>query len=308
MRPIEPHAGNVGSVNRFGRAWNANRAFNDGRRALDEGRLDEASAAFRRYLETDDDDPVAWFNLGLVYKFQRNWAESMRCNRRAAELDPDSAEAHWNMGVAATALRDWESARWAWHGLKFDIDDGPGPPSMPSGPAPVRLNATDDGGGEVVWGDRIDPCRMRLGSVPLPDSGHRWGDVVLHDVVPRGERIAFGRTFSVFDELERMEPSEQPTLQSTVTTPTEADIEELGVLVTEAGFGAEDWTGSLRWMCAKCSLSSPHDHDATKGEHPIWLVERTFGLAGSADAIAPLMSQWAEGGAGRAFTPPVEVG
>jgi hypothetical protein len=61
-------------------------------------------------------------------------------------------------------------------------------------------------------------------------------------------------------------------------------------------------------MCAKCSLSSPHDHDAAKGEHPIWLVERTFGLAGSADAIAPVMSQWAEGGAGRAFTPPVEVG
>ncbi len=264
------------------RAWSANRVFNDGRRALDEGRLDEASEAFRRYLETDDDYSAAWFNLGLVYKFQRNWTESMRCNRRAAELDPSSAEAHWNMGVAATALRDWDAARWAWRGLKFDIDDGPGSPSMPSGPAPVRLNATEDGGG--------------------------GGDIVLHDVVPRGERTAFGRTLSVFDELEGMEPSEQPTLQSTVTTPTEADMEELGVLVTEAGFGAEDWTGSLRWMCAKCSLSSPHDHDATKGEHPIWLVERTFGLAGTSDAIAPLMSQWAERGAGRAFTPPVEVG
>ena len=109
----------------------------------------------------------------------------------------------------------------------------------------------------MVWGWRIDVCRMRLHSVPLPESGHRWDDIVLHDVVPRGERTFGGRTYSVFDELERMEPSPHPTHQVQAICPTERDSEELTELFYEAGLGAEDWSAKVQMICADVQSRQP---------------------------------------------------
>ena len=285
------------------------RIFAQGQRALDDRDLEAAVELFERYVATDDANPSAWFNLGLAYKLRRDWPNSVRCNRRSAELAPTSKEAHWNLGVAATALRDWATARAAWGGIGLETPPGSGPPEFTTlGPAPIRLNPTEDGGGEVVWGARVDPCRARIESVPLPDSGHRFGDVVLHDVVPNGQRQVGERSYSVFDELIRMEPSDWPTFESQVTVPTDEDGAALNDLFAESDVGAEDWTGSLQMICAQCSVSNVHQHASPDDGTAIRMVVRRYGFGGDPREITAVLERWAGAGEGRAFEPISEIG
>ena len=284
------------------------RLFAQGQRALDDRDLDAAIEHFERYVSADDGNPSAWFNLGLAYKLNADWSNSVRANRRAAALDQAGEEAHWNLGVAATALRDWASAREAWRDLGLDPPPGDGPPEFANlGITPVRLNATGDGT-EVVWGTRVDPCRARIESVPLPESGHRWGDVILHDVVPNGRRTIGERTWSVFDELIRMDPSASATFESNLTVPTDEDGAELQERFAALDAGAEDWTGSIEMLCAQCSVSDVHRHASPDDPTPIRMVVRRYGFGGDREVIASALEGWSRAGAGRAFEPLRQIG
>ena len=276
--------------------FRANSARKRGAEALQAGRFDDAVDAFTRAIEHTPESSAMWFNLGLAHKFRRDWPASLEANLRAAELDATNQEAIWNAGVAATAVRDEERAAWAWDTLGFEHGEKPGLPGKNYATTPVRLNPEPDGDGEVVWGWRIDPCRIRIHNVPFPESGHRWDDVVLHDVVPRGERQFNGETYPVFDELLRMEPSPYESVQVEVVCPSESDSEALATLFYENGLGAEDWTAKVQWLCATCSLGSPHGHEQSNGElTPL----RSFGLAGPTARVRELLAEWQAGAAGR---------
>jgi hypothetical protein len=232
----------------------------------------------------------AWFNMGLVYKRRRQWDKAMDCNRRAAALGAGEGDpAWWNVGIAATAMRRWDAARDSWRQFGVQVPDGTGELRMDLGPAPVRLDP--DGRSEVVWGLRIDPARVVVANIPTPESGHRWGDIVLHDGAPNGERRAWGRAYGVFDELERWQPSPVPTLEAQVTVAGEEGAQALSDLFGQAGYAAQDWTGAIRLICRQCSEGRPpesHDHLA-----PPFAAERRFGLAAPLDVAARLLGEWA---------------
>ena len=92
---------------------------------------------------------------------------------------------------------------------------------MELGPVPIRL--AERGGGEVVWSKRIDPARAVLANVPLPTSGHRCGDVVLHDGAANGYRLLRGKEVPVFDALACL----QPSIFSTFIAEVQADATAL---------------------------------------------------------------------------------
>ena len=107
-----------------------------------------------------------------------------------------------------------------------------------------------------MWGRRLDPARIEVLSIPLPSSGRRWGEVVLHDGVPHGERTtAAGHAYPVFDEIELWAPSPVPTWVVLLEAATEADRDALEQLAADAGFAAEDWSSSVRLLCRACSES-----------------------------------------------------
>src|SRR5262245_40829719 len=150
------------------------------------GRLKEAVALYQRAAVVDPSWSVPLYNLGLLFKNERQWKESLEYNRLATSVDPGNKAAWWNLGIAATALGRWQQARAAWRGFGLDVPDGDGPVDFPCGFGPIRLDAKE--GGEVVWAYRLDPARASLASIPFPESGHRWRDVVLNDGAPRGYR------------------------------------------------------------------------------------------------------------------------
>src|ERR1700704_3259825 len=181
----------------------------------EEGRLDEAIAKYEAAIEAAPEWAAPWFNLGLLYKRRRHWEVSLRCNWKATELAADDMAGWWNLGIAATALDDWATARAAWKGAGLKIPEGEGPIELDWGLVPIRLRPVDVG--EVVWSRRIDPARAIVDSVPLPESGRRWRDLVLHDGVPNGYRKLGEQEVPVFDEIELLAASPFSTFVAQVS-------------------------------------------------------------------------------------------
>jgi hypothetical protein len=262
------------------------------------------AADARALVAIAPDDHCAWFDLGLACKHLGQWRESAEANMRALELvAEDEDPAWWNLGIAATALRDWELARRAWRGYGIAIPDGSGPIELDWGSTPVRLRGEAV---EVVWGRRLDPARVRIENIPFPESGHRWGDIVLHDGAPNGERVVDARTYPVFDELERWSPSEIPTLRATVQCASDEDSAALVAAFSDAKFAAEDWTANVRSLCKACSEGRPdasHRHDDDASE------QRSFGIAAPLGLALQVLRAWRDASpATRDFETPEAAG
>lgn len=235
--------------------------------------------------------PGAWFDLGLVHKWRHEWPEALECNRRAVALGTDEQQdaAYWNAGIAATALGDWDTARWAWAGFGIRLPD-----DFPSGEPAFGFGAVRLPSHEVVWGRRRDPARLSIASVPLPASGFRCGDVVLHDGAPNGFRVVDGREHPVFDVLERLEVSARPTVEVVVRTTDPAWIGDLAERLARADVVAENWTASITTYCKACSegrldVDDPgHDHGAETGDGTT-----TLGCSGGQHDVAAIVEAWA---------------
>lgn len=275
-----------------------------GRSALDASDLADAERLFMESIELAPLRAATWFNLGLVYKRRHLWPEAAACNARSLDLEADAQDpAYWNLGIAATALGDWAAARAAWEGFGITIESGEGPIDADFGTSPVRINPETTG--EVVWGRRLDPARIKIESIPLPTSGHRWHDIILHDGVPVGERIVDDRTYQVFDELERLVASETPTWECLVASPPDA-LADLDASLTAAGWAMEDWTSSVRRLCDECSRGSVTDH--THGPFSSGTDGHHVGIAAPREAAERLVDEWLGGGDTRSVSGLVQAG
>jgi len=255
----------------------ASRANERGNDAKEAKRLDEAEAEYLRARSLAPDFDAPWFNLGVLYKWQARWPEARSCVERALELGTENrAGALWNLGIIATAQGDWAVARRAWTEYGIDVPEGEGPIQMALGLTPVRMKVD---GHEVVWCDRIDPARAVVRSIPIPESGRRFGDLLLHDGAPAGHRMLGGREVAVFDELALLAPSSVHTYAVTVLAPSRAAMEKLLRAFSKASLPVEDWSDSVRLICEACSVGRPHAHDAHDEAERPWNTERRVGVA-----------------------------
>ncbi|HEV3073459.1 MAG TPA: tetratricopeptide repeat protein [Thermoanaerobaculia bacterium] len=264
------------------------------------GALAEAIALYEAATRAAPTWDAPWFNLGLLYKRRRHWAESLRCNRKATELAPAAGEpAWWNLGIAATALGDWPTARAAWKGYGVDLPEGHGPIEGDLGLVSIRICPEDHP--ETLWCRRIDPARAVLLNVPLPETGRRWRDLILHDGAPNGYRLLDGAEVPVFDELELLAPSPFGTyvakLVSARPEPVAALIATLDRLPDVT---AEDWTSSIELLCRACSEGRPHDHhDHAPPAATPWKPERLVGIAARKPGPAQeAIADWCRAGHG----------
>jgi hypothetical protein len=151
------------------------------------------ASAYERLVRARPDDERAavwWFDGALAYKFLRDWPKAYELGREAAARAERGVQdpAYWNLGIAATVLGKWAVVRDAWdgYGIGLPVPPGDGPLTLDLGLTPVRL---DPGRcDEVVWAERLCPTRARIRNVPTPESGRRYGEIVVHD----GFRTASG--------------------------------------------------------------------------------------------------------------------
>jgi tetratricopeptide (TPR) repeat protein len=276
-------------------------------RAFDDGRLAEAAHHFATMLSHDRQSSWAYM-LGLAHKYMRDWSASLAANREAIALaDEPNEGAIWNAAIAATALGEWAQARalWTQYGVKLSPDDAPDSPIEGRfGLCCVRLNPWSDG--ETLFAQRIDPARAVLVNVPLPESGHRWGDIVLNDGACTGEREHGDGTVPVFNALQCLQRSEFETFAVFVGAETETDLEALLEIKLPGLGNVEDWTDSIRHLCLRCSYGTPHQNrkshesDDIAANDAAWDPERNLGIAAqSRHTVDRLLALWTAGGNGR---------
>jgi tetratricopeptide (TPR) repeat protein len=257
-----------------------------------ESDLDEAERCYLKAIEVDASLSGAWFDLGLIAKWRHRWADCIEFNRRAASLAPPNEHAgnpaYWNAGIAATALRDWATARWAWRSFGIPISEGDGPIEENFGLGVIRLPE-----GETVWGRRLDPARIQLLSIPLPDGGFRSDDVLMHDGQPVGSRVSEGREYPVFNLIERLQASPVPTISVEVQAAEGAVAELLSMAATRA-MRVENWTESVALHCLACSTGRI-DYDNPDHDHrPVRTPDTPARLGFSADEleVRELLASW----------------
>lgn len=264
--------------------------FNTTANELDEaGQTERAIETYRRADRWDRRWSVPWFNLGLLFKRQGNWPESLRHSERATELNPSHEGAWWNLGIAATALGEWRKARTAWRACGIEVPDGEGPLDLDFGPTPIRLNPA--GAAEVVWCKRVDPARAVILNIPLPESGHRCGDLLLHDGSREGTRVWKGVELPVFNELALLQPSHLGTFVVKIDGLLATEAEALIARASEQQTEAEDWSLSVRWLCKACSEGKVEHEHSPPSDQP----HRLIGVAATSEtAVRELIEPFLE--------------
>jgi hypothetical protein len=263
----------------------------------DAGDEDGAIQQYLKALLVDPDRPSTLYNLGLIYKYRREWQTSFGYNQRARELRPDDEATLWNLAIAATALQDWRTARGVWQTLMILPGPGEGPINENLGDTPVRLNADEntDAPTEVVWARRVCLVRARLLNIPTGATGFRYGDVVLHDGAAVGYRLnSDGQEVPVFNVLELFEPSRFSTFEASLEVDGPEDIEALNQACDSAGIAFEHWTSSIRKLCKDCSEGRPHEgHDHELQESGSWERIRRVGFAAKSEgSLTAVLKDW----------------
>jgi len=261
--------------------------------AFKAGRLQEAQQLYARLVGLRPESASFHYRLALADKYLQQWASSLAHNLRSLALGGAHESTSWNAGIAATALGDWPQARKQWRACGINIQDGDGPVDEDFGVVGLRLNPWS--GSETVFARRIDPARARIANVPLPSSGHRHGDIVLHDGAQVGERSYLGRTVPVFNELQRLRASANATFTVFVSCSSDEEIEALQRMSTQGVALVEDWTVGLRTQCLRCTYGVPHQHRRhAAGHDEDWNPDRTLGVAASnAGQVRARLQEWA---------------
>jgi hypothetical protein len=277
------------------------KTLNDlGNSANDQGRFRAAKVLHSLAARIYPTWSSPWYNLGLQAKYRCEWQASLRYNQKATQLDPEDEASWWNLGIAATALSDGQEARRAWRGCGIAVPEGSGEIQMAVGRCCVRLNPNSNG--EVVWCRRLDPARTVIENVPLPESRHRFKDIVLNDGAQEGTRTSNDREYPVFNELEIWQPSGYSTFRSSVLLPDEDAERRLVSLCHERDIGIDDWS-AMRILCSTCSLGSPGPHDCA--EHDLDDGARRVGFAAiDRSHLLSVLDQWSSEDGARSFEEP----
>ena len=272
-----------------------------GSRLIDKGKTSLGVFLYKVSAKADPRWSVPWYNLGLHAKNTGRWKESLRFNQRALELDSEDQAAWWNLGIAATALHDWPEARRAWRSYGIEIPGESGEVLWEPGQACVRLDPRNSG--EVVWGERLDPARIVILNVPLPESGHRFQDIVLNDGASNGSRVdEHGNKVPVFDELSIWKVSDYSTFRVKLQVPDDEAERRLVESCHMHQLGIEDWS-TIRFVCADCSRANLGPHECVA--KPLENGTRRFGFGAKSDRdLLNVLHEWTSLAEGVEFDKP----
>lgn len=84
------------------------------KREAAEAQYKKAVAAYRKYLEANDNDPEAHYDLGQTYAGLGQYSDAIREYREATKLKEDDPDIYYDLGVAYTKLAQYDAAASAF--------------------------------------------------------------------------------------------------------------------------------------------------------------------------------------------------
>jgi len=95
-----------------------------GKREEAEAEYKKAVAAYKKYLEENENDPEAHYDLGQTYAGLGQYSDAIREYREATRLKEDDPDMFYDLGVAYTKLAQYDAAASAFSkSLEIDPDN-----------------------------------------------------------------------------------------------------------------------------------------------------------------------------------------
>ncbi|MFK7935129.1 MAG: tetratricopeptide repeat protein [Saprospiraceae bacterium] len=246
---------------------------------------------FKKLVRLSPEWSVPYQYLGSIYKTRKEWKPSFHYIQKAIEADPQDKESWCNLGIVATAMKRWQIARVAWNETGYDFNPKKETAiDAPMGSVPVRLNPNRQS--EIIWATRIDPARAYIESIPHPQSGKRYRDLILIDGAEQGYRIVDNRRLPVYDELSVLQSSRYRTYAVELAEVTPNDIDVLDRLCLAADLGFDNWTKATRSVVAQQSGRLPEYYNDLLDEE--WNGDAyVIGIAAKSEAeLLALLKNW----------------
>lgn len=200
------------------------------------GDVYNAVKLYRRILKLAADWLPPYLKLAAIYKQRREWKPLLHYAKKALALDPSQQDLWWDLGIAAQALGKLRLARTVWS--KFGDKN--------KTTTLISLQLNHSGLFELIWAMALDAVQAQIQSIPHPDSGLHFQDLVLFDRHPVGYQVAKRRRYPVYPEMGLVKRSFYRTYSCILETETTKDIKLLEKLCKEAGLGFEVWSNAAR--------------------------------------------------------------
>jgi hypothetical protein len=184
------------------------------------------------------------------------YAAMLTACEAALVREPKHGFALWNLGLAATATGNWRRARQAWRRYGLEVAESDAPIHGFFGIAALRLHGPGEHH-EDVWVRRICPVRAVIENVPYPESGYRYGDIVLLDGVPDGEVMREHHSVPVFNVLATLAPAAHGTFECAVDLLDPEAWSDLKDLAESRALAVETWPTPSNPPSSRLGISAP---------------------------------------------------
>ena len=167
--------------------------FQLGNKHYEEGKLEEAIAAYRRCLEAEPKHADACFNLGVALGDAERYDEASACMEEAVRTDPKRAEAYNSLGYLASRRREPQQAISYWE-KAIALQPNYAHAHFSLGAMLLQTGDYARGFAEYEW-------RLQLGGPTAPRTSHpKWDGqpipgktLMIHTEQGVGDAIQFAR-------------------------------------------------------------------------------------------------------------------
>jgi tetratricopeptide (TPR) repeat protein len=259
---------------------------------------DEADTTYAAALALDPNNGDWWFNAGLLYKAQHDFARGLDAAERARTLLGDRRGVLWNIAICATALGRGQVAVDALRVLGFAPQlTAAGMPFVDNLPA-LQVRVATRGGGigfggaeldrgvafELVWVSPASPVHGVVQTPTFREASVDYGDLVLWDGTPIGITEHEGKPVPRFPLLSRLRPGDERKLRFIALEQAEGDVQRMGETLPDGALLFAH-RAKVEHLCSRCASGEhmqKHEHTAPEPHRLVYgkmIVPSTIDLA-----------------------------
>lgn len=198
------------------------------------GDVYNAVKLYRKTIRVSPNFAPSYYQLCKIYKSRKEWKPTLHYGLKTLELTQQYNDKVWNLvALAAVALNRHQVLRRALPHVS--------PISKRNTSIlPIRINTPY--WQEVVWAKPIHPLKAQIVSIPHPDSGRKFGEIVLYDYKANGYRVVETTQYPIHDELQLLKRSFYTTYSLLIPKESSDKLDKLEELCSAENMGFEIWS------------------------------------------------------------------
>lgn len=224
------------------------------------GDVYHATKLYRAVIKLAPEHVFPYQQLSKIYRQRREWKPTLYYSQEAVKRKTQEDQIIWNnLATAATALSKWKVAKTALQKVAAKI------PKHSSHPIPVRIH-TYTRRSEIVWALPLRQLCAKIISIPSPESGRRYGEIVLYDWKSQEKQIIGNKAHRVFLEIERFKKSFYRTFSVLIHTDNKTSIHKLAELCHNQQLGFENWSNLQNQLATRSENRAAEYYESVQQE------------------------------------------